>query len=695
MKTIRIILFLISIVAFIKPVDAQIKSANKMFNFYRYAEAIPLYKKAIDKEKAPELRLVASTRLADCYRFTNNTEMACEWYEKVTQYENADPINHLYYGQALQSKGEYEKARAAFLRYNQMVPADPRGNLLAASCTLPAKWDSLPGQFEVKNMVSLNSKWSDFAPVYYKEGIVFTSERSGNLLENTTYGWTKNNYFDMYYAKLQHPQDPFGEVNDINSFSQNINKSYHDASATFSKDFSTVYFTRSFNDKTVEKDHMKTHLLKIYSSQIKGNSWWAAVPFFLNSENYSVTHPSLSADGKTIYFSSDMPGGFGAFDIWYCTLENDKWSQPVNAGPEVNTFGNEAFPFVMNDSTLYFASNGLPGYGGLDVFVSTKKEGKWHTPCNLKKPVNSSYDDFSLVLNVSDSSGYFSSNRPGGLGSDDIYACKRLPVVPAVKPELPVALPVILPAPEPYFVSGYVKDKISLLPVQGASVYLLNTNTGLVKMLSTNDEGFYKSNVSKQDSYVIKATKLNYLPDCLNLPKDLSDTAKLFAIPHDLMLDKLEVNKIFKLDNIYYDLNKWDIRPEAALELDKLVKIMKESTISVELGSHTDSRGSATYNESLSQKRADAAIKYITQKGIEKERISAKGYGERQLVNKCADGVNCTAEEHQANRRTEFRITSVAPAKPINNPGSIILKDGDEIERKLLPSDFFENCIEK
>lgn len=701
MKTIRIILILISFVAFSLAAAAQIKSANKMFSLYRYAEAIPLYIKAIEKEKAPELRLEATTRLADCYRFTNNVEKASEWYEKVVQAENIDPVNYLYYGQALQSKGQYENAKAAFLKYSHLVPADSRGSLLAASCEMPRKWENIPEEFEIKNIISINSKWSDFGPAYYKEGIVFTSDRMENLLESSTYGWTNNNYLDMYFVKQLNPQDPFGQLSEVTAFSKNLNKPYHDASATFSKDFSTIYFTRSFNDKTVEKDHIKTHLLKIFYAQAKGSGWSEEKPFFLNSEYYSVAHPSLSADGKTIFFSSDMPGGFGAFDIWSCKWEDDKWSAPVNAGKEINTFGNEAFPFVLNDSTLYFASNGLPGYGGLDVFVTTKKDGKWQMPRNLKKPVNSSYDDFSLVMDTSDLHGFFSSNRPGGLGSDDIYACNRLPVTPDVKTEKPADITVTPVAiahtpltPEPYFVSGFVKDKNSMLPVQGASVYLLNIKTGLVKVLVTNNEGYYKSALNKGERYVVKAVKLNYLPDCLNLMPELSDTADSLKAPYDLMLDKLDVGKIFNLQ-IYYDVAKWYIRTDAKQELDKLVKIMKESNISVELGSHTDSRGSAVYNEALSQKRAEEAVNYIIQNGIDKSRITAKGYGERKLVNKCADGVNCTPEEHQANRRTEFKITSVMSeanqkANQISN-----LKAGDEIDRSAFTPDFFENCTLK
>ena len=691
MKTIRIIFISLCMVAFLQPANAQLHSANKMFSLYRYSEAIPLYMKVVAKESDPALLREASARLADCYRLTNDVDKAAEWYSKVVQSASIDPLNYLYLGQALQGKGEYEKARMAFLEYSRLVPADPRGQMFANACNLPGQWDSLPEAFEIKNLASLNSKWSDFSPINYKDGIIFTSDRKENLLESPVYGWTNHDYHDMYFAKKDNPDDPLGSTQKPNPISKNINRTYHDASPAFSADYAVMYFTRSYNDKAAEKDQIKTHMLKVFSAGNKGNGWTNEKHFFLNSDSYSVAHPSLTADGKTIFFSSDMPGGFGAFDIWYCTWQTDKWSDPVNAGQDVNTSGNEAFPFALNDSILYFASNGLPGYGGMDVFVATKMNGQWQTPQNLKRPVNSSYDDFSFVANPENTKGFFSSNRPGGLGSDDIYAFNCLPVVPETKPVVE-SKPVIIPVPEPLTVSGYVKDKNSMAPVEGATVYMLNNKTGVVKLLVTNSDGLFKSIIEPDASYVIKATKLNYLSDCLPFLQLDADKVRSQVIPRDLLLDKLEVNRVIKLENIYYDLDKSFIRPDAAIELDKVVKTMKETTISIELGSHTDSRGSDAYNEALSQRRADAAVKYIIQHGVSKDRITAKGYGERKLVNKCANGVNCTPEEHQANRRTEIRITSVSNEMPDNAVTKPGFNDGDEVDRKQLPADFFDNC---
>jgi len=690
MKTIRILLIIITMVAFIPLSHAQLNNANTLYHLYRYAEAIPFYTRAAEKEKNPKRKAEAITRLADCYRFTNNVERASEWYAKAIQLKNVDPINYLYYGQALQSNGSYENAKTAFITYSQMVPEDPRGSAYAASCDLPKIWRSTSPEFEIKNMTSLNSKWSDFGPAYFKDGLIFTSDRREDYLKKTAYGWTKFSYLDMYFSKQDNPENPFSDTKEVNAFSKNFNQPYNDGPAAFSSDYSTIYLTRSYNDRTVKKDHIKNHLLKIFYAKTNGKNWSDEKPFFLNSKYYSVAHPSISPDGKTIYFSSDMPGGFGASDIWFCTGQNDKWSTPKNLGAEVNTFGNEVFPFILNDSTLYFSSNGLPGYGGLDVFVTMKNDGSWQTPINIKKPVNSSYDDFSFILDASDTHGFFSSNRPDpyGLGSDDIYACIRLAVIPESKR-------VNTPRPKSFFVSGYVKDLNSLLPITEATVYLLNTKTGKVKVLRTNDEGFYKSAMDKGGSYVAKATQLNYLPECLSFSPPAANQAMLLKAPYDLLLDKFEVNKVYKLENIFFDPDKWYIRPDAEPALDKLVKIMMENPISVELGSHTDCIGTYLDNDILSQKRAESAVNYIIQKGIGRDRITAKGYGERKLINRCADGVKCTPAEHQANRRTEFKITAVSPVMPQNNLKTASYKEGAEIDRGLLAPDFFDICTDE
>ena len=693
MKTIRAILILFAMMVFLPAIHAQLDKANKKFLYYRFAEAIPLYIKAAEKEKDPSLRSEAFSRLADCYRFTNRTEMAREWYAKAIQFGNIDPINYLYYGQALKSTGNYAKAKAAFIKYSKLVPEDLRGNEFAASCDLPKKWDSIGPAFEIKNMTALNSIYADFGPTYCKGGIIFTSDRRINFLEDFTYSWTNNNYLDLYFAGQDNPENAFGNVKAVKSYTKDLNKVYHDGPATFSSDFKLIYLTRSYNDRTVKKSNIKNHLLKIFYAKTDGKDWSDEKPFYLNSENYSVAHPSLSADGKTIYFSSDMPGGFGGSDIWCCNWDGNKWGPAQNLGKEVNTTGSEVFPFIQDDATLYFASNGLPGFGGLDVFVTKKINGSWRQPANLQKPVNSSHDDFSFMLDTSGDHGFFSSNRPGGVGSDDIYASRRLPAIPEI-PVIPAAKPLVIRELQPFFISGLVKDKNPLLPFVGATVYLLNTKTGLVKVLNTNAEGMYEATADRAGSYVAKAVKQGYIPDCLSLLTNANDSTTLMKAPGDLMLDKLVVNRVYKLSDIYYDYDKWYIRNDAKPELDNLAQLMKENLISIELGSHTDARGSYKYNMTLSQKRAQSVVDYLVQQGIAPSRLKAVGYGETRLANRCADGVTCTEAEHQTNRRTMFTVTSLQPRDSTARSDVMQFNVGDEVPIDLFDKNFFVSCTQ-
>ena len=364
-----------------------------------------------------------------------------------------------------------------------------------------------------------------------------------------------------------------------------------------------------------------------------------------------------------------------------------KWSSPVSLGPELNTFGNEVFPFFANDSTLFFSSDGHPGYGGLDIYETKLVHGKWTTPWNLKLPVNSPYDDFSIIFSKNLTDGFFSSNRPDGNGSDDIYVFrnyKRTPVVEAnpVIPEKIIAK-----------ISGYLKDKKTLAPLDSATVFILNLTTGEVLVSKTDAKGYFEAPADKDVQYIVKGMKPNFFGNCMSFSFSDEKNPMDNQVPRDLMLDKYALNQVFKIENIYYDLNKWLVREDAKPSLDKLVRILKQNPITVELGSHTDCRASSAYNNNLSQKRAESAVNYLIEKGIDPKRLTYKGYGETQLINKCADGVPCTDAEHQANRRTEFKVTSInASVAPV----SIDLesfKTGDKIPVEKLGPDFFKDCM--
>lgn len=684
MKNIRIALATLLFISGLQGYS-QLNKANRQFKLYRYATAIPLYQKAV-RNSDPEKNREATVKLADCYRFVNNAEEAATWYRKATELSNPDPVHYFYLGQALRTIGDYKQAREAFLKYSNLVPNDPRGGMYAEFSAQHATWEKQPSSAEVRNCESLNSEYSDFGPAFYKDGIVFTSDRNPGLMDSPRYEWTDFGYLDLYFAEPRNYKDFWRGTSIPSSMSKSFNQSFHDGPAFFSGE--EIYLTRTVTGKSKKpEDGIKTNVFQIYySDKSSGNSSYKAFPY--NGNAYSAGHPAVSSDRKRMVFASDMPGSLGLSDLFVSEFDNGEWSKPINLGELINTTGNEVFPLLVNDTLLFYASEGLPGYGGLDLYVSGYKDGKWSKPENLLAPVNSSYDDFSMAVSNDLTYGFFSSNRPGGKGNDDIYAFRNARFFP-VKEDPSVLLTI----QDNLIINGMVKDKTGGQPLV-APVYVLNTKTNKVLVLSTDINGQYSFPVEKGGLYMVKAMKPEYIEDCLSLriPEDINGSINVS--PRDLMLDKLEVDKVFNVENIYYDLNKWFIRDDAKPALDNLVDIMKKYPITAELSSHTDCRASDSYNNELSQKRAEAAVRYIILQGVESVRISAKGYGESRLVNRCVDGVDCSEAEHQANRRTEFRILSIEQATKQKDGGIPGFKTGDELDINLFDPGFFLNCNE-
>jgi len=632
--------------------QAQINQADKLFKSFSYSMAIPQYLKVAQKAGDPDQNY-AIVKLADCYRLVNDQLNAKAWYARAVKLPNIESINWFYYGEALRCAQEYDMAKEAYLTYAKLNPDDKRGKAYAGFCDKIPVLNEIPAAFEIKNVQVLNSERSDFGPAFYSDGIIFVSDRRQNFMDNKKYEWTSFNYLDLFFATPRYLDEFFQEMNEPKAFTGKFNQTYHDGPAAFAKRDSLIYFTRTDNEKVKkDSDNFRTERLKIFWSAYNG-SWSKTEAFFMNSDEYSVGHPVLTPDGNTIYFVSDMPGGLGGTDIYKCKWQGGQWGQPENLGAEVNSFGDEMFP-AINGNTLYFSSNGIAGFGGLDLFMSSIVNDKWTKAENLGMPINSSFDDFAMVLDARGKKGFFSSNRPGGKGSDDIYACRVL--------ERPKKEPEVKPDTLKAVISGLVKDKQTLNPMPGSTVFLLNTLTGKVRVLKADANGMFRDTITKGVFYVAKAMENNYLSDCINFKIDPSDTSHRLLTPRDLLLDRLELNKIFAVNNydietIYYDFDKWFIRPDAEKELDKLVQVMRENPVNIELGSHTDCRGTSNYNNELSQKRAESAVRYIVQQGISASRITAMGYGESQLINQCSDGVPCSPAEHQANRRTEFKVT--------------------------------------
>ncbi len=679
------IIFAVLFMAFSLQVFPQIKRANRNYELFRYSKAIPLYKKAA-QSKNEKVSKEATVKLADCYRFINDVNETRSWYLRATGFKDTDPINYYYLGQALRSLEKYDEARQAFLKFAELSPSDTRGQIYADYCLNINEWKDLLPSAEVKNATPLNSKYSDFGPAFYKNGIVLASDRQLSLLESRPYYWTNFSYLDLYYSEPKFYQDYWSEMSEPSSLSQKFNQTYHDGPAYFVDD-SKIYLTRTTMEKVKkgEKD-IRTHVLKIYYAKL-GDGKVDYKDFTYNSDKFSNGHPTVYSDQKTMIFVSDRPGGLGGSDLYKSVFDGGSWSTPENLGDQVNSFGNEVFPHLVNDTLLYFASDGLPGYGGLDLYVSKMVEGKWSAPQNLKAPINSSYDDFGIAVSKDLTSGFFSSDRPNGQGSDDIYAFRK--ATQPIKKDIQ-GLPLFA---DKLQISGYVKDKTNKSPLPGAKVFMLNTKTNKVKVLETNSDGYFSTPVEKGVLYVTKAAKPDYLTDCLNFRISPTDTAQNQITPRDLLPDKLEINKIFLIENIYYDLDKWYIREDAKPPLDNLVRILKQYPISIELSSHTDSRASNEYNDELSQKRAESAVRYIVLQGIDPSRMVAKGYGETRLVNRCSDGVECTEPEHQANRRTEFRILSFDKPEVDKQFNPDVFKAGEEIDVYLFDPEFFHNCF--
>jgi len=619
--------------------------------------------------------------LAECYRLQRDILNAKAYYAQAVALPDAKPESFYYYAQALQATGNYAKAREMFLKYAEMNPPDPRGKLFAAHCdSVLGPWKAKTPLFEVKLAEGINTSQSDFGPAFYDGNLIFASDFATNTGEGKQYGWTGRGYLNIMKAKPQTAGDFWANMEKPSEFGGKFNQPYHDGPAAFSADGNSMYFTRSFYGKAKREGIYKTNLLKIYYAEKTGGEWGEIMPFFLNSKEYSVGHPTLSADGQTLYFASDMPGGLGETDIWMCKRQGDAWGPAVNLGKTVNTSEKEMFPTMRNDGVLFFASAGHPGYGALDIFKTRNENGSWTTSENLHPPVNGSFDDFAIAFAPGDKNGFFSSNRPEGTGSDDIYAFR------AAEPVL------ILPA----YITGVVKDKTNMQPLAGATVFLYNPSTGNVKVLKTDAQGVYKTLIDNPADYIVKAMMPNYIADCSPFTISKLEPGTTSNAPRDLMLDKLTVNKTIAIENIYYDFDKYNIRADAKPELDKLVRILNENPVNGERGAHTDCRGSFAYNDKLSQNRAESAIKYIISAGIDKSRITAKGYGEHQLTNKCSDGVDCTPAEHQANRRTEFKVTGLTMPEITPDqfdPG--IYFEGQELYSKMLPADFFKNCLAK
>ncbi|MHC2991781.1 hypothetical protein OB13_09360 [Pontibacter sp. HJ8] len=630
----------------------ELRKANKHYEKYEFALALEQYQKAAAKRK-PDL--LTAERIADSYRLTRRTVEAEKWYAQVVAMPGRDPRNIYQYAEALRSNGKYEEAKAQFMLWADEVPdMEERAQAYMEACDKAMSWMAQLPVAEVQQLKGLNAKgFSDFSPASFGPNIIFTSDRGEGSGAANTYGWTGRPYLQLYVAS----KDNQGNWGAPSALSEMINEQYHNATASADEQSKVLYFTRTHlvqkrNHGNVDptswvenpgqaKEYINR--LEIFTAQKRGTAWADIKPFTYNNvAEYSVGHPALSPDGKIMYFVSDMPGGVGETDIYYSMRQaDDSWGEPVNAGILINTAGRESFPYIDKSGKLFFSSDGHAGMGGLDIFSAEGKHAAWTAVKNMGFPVNSSKNDYGIMFHEDGETGLISSNRDAADGTDDIFSFKILqkPVVLAVttlerkQNEKKRTVQVVLP-------------QVQLV----ISQQNLNDTTTVM----TNRKGQYFMDGRKGNSYSLQGTKQGYLNQNtqVTVPTTAGDTVQVA-----LVFDRDEKDVAIVLENIYYDLDKWDIRPDAARELDKLAEVLKANpTVKMELSSHTDSRESLKYNQLLSERRAQAAVDYLISRGIASSRLTAKGYGKTRLVNSCTDGVQCPEEEHQQNRRTEFRI---------------------------------------
>ena len=613
-------------------------------------------------------------KVAQCYDYANKTKEAAEWYKKYYDITK-EPAYFYHHINKLKATNDYAKCEEEL---KDFIKQHPTEKLKAAfeiqQCENAEEWLQTGSKmYVVKKIDSVNTFRNEYAPVgYEKNKLVFTSDRSAATGDDK-YGWTGEKFTDLFVSELIN-----GKFQRPRKFSQIINTPAHEGTCTFTKNFNAVIFTRCGSPYNTD-DYCQ---LLISEKQADGEWTEGSKLLLFGTEDtlQNVGQPFLTEDGKSLYFSSDAAGGLGGKDLYVCTKTSNGWGKPRNLGGTVNSSGDDVFPYVRKDGTLFFSSNGHGGMGGLDVFYCNKNGTRYSQPFNLKSPINTGADDFGFSFvqynekGINDTLmgwGYLSSPRVGGRGGDDIYKFE-------LKKEKVYT----------YWLSGVVNENkyedpkdskskvVDTIPVAGAIVQLfeINKTTGMQHLLdadSTSSNGSYAFQIEKDKQYKVLISKKNYFnkSDAVS-SKNISnpnDDAKIYVYKN-LKLEPIIKNKMIEIPNIFYDLDKWNIRTDAAAVLDSLVvPLMEENpTLKFELGSHTDSRGNDEYNMTLSQKRADAVVEYLIQKGINAERLVAKGYGETQIINRCTNGVDCTEEEHQQNRRTTFRVLDEAKTEESN-----------------------------
>jgi len=608
--------------------SSLVKKADKYYNRLQYVKAAKTYEKIVANDQADDH---VYENLADAYYQIFDTKNAEKYYAILAD-KTDDPEVYYRYAQMLKANGKYEESIPWMKKFAQMRPADHRAiSFREHPNYLPKILERGKGKFVVNELPNINTEYSDFGAKPLGDKLYFVSARDTG---NKEYGWDEQPFLDIYQADYVN-----GIVSNIEKVPGKVNTKYHDGPFCFSPDGKTMYFTRdNYHKREYKTDSLGISRLKLFSAQLVNGEWVHVKELPFNSDNYSVGHPAMSPDGKKLYFSSDMPGGMGQSDLYVVDVKPDgEFGEPVNLGPNINNEGRENFPFISKKGDLYFSSNGHLGLGGLDVFVCKNVDGKFSRPRNLGVPLNSGKDDFAIYIDDDTKGGFISSNRNAArIGDDNIYIIKN------VKPVCDV------------LISTTVIDAKTQKPMAQASVTLTDEEGNPIKTKLTDDEGHVDFLIECNQNVVVEARAEEYENNKQSIAATYDDEVGVRITINPI--EKIITVRELDINPIYFDFDKWNIRSDAAFELDKIVEALKKyPELKIHIVSHTDSRGSEKYNLELSEKRAKSTMEYIISKGIDASRLTAEGKGESEPAVQCHP---CSKEQHQLNRRSEFLIVN-------------------------------------
>lgn len=627
--------------------EKELEKANEMYKNFSYVDAIKIYERIAQKGFVNQEMLES---LGNAYYYNAEYKKALPWYEQLFQEGKykVKPEYYYRYAQTLKSVGDYTEANKMMAKFVELTNAnDTRAALFEENKDYQTVIKNNSGRFQLNN-ASINTENSEYGTALYGDKIVFAGATDARKAKRGVSQWTGESFYDLYEA--EHFDQKLGSRK---PFSSSVNTQFNESTPVFTKDGNTMYFTRNnYVNRKLGTDIENTILLKILrATKDKNGNWGDIVEVPFNSDQYNVAHPALSSDEKYLYFASDMPGTFGSSDIFRVEILGDnQYGTPENLGNIINTAGRESFPYISKENVLYYSSDGIPGLGGLDIFAAKfNADGSTSKPVNIGMPGNSADDDFCFVFNSDNKIGFLTSNRPGGKGKDDIYSFHEdKPLLFSCQKNI----------------KGIVKDAKTKAIIANAKVILSDKVMKEVgKDQSKTDGTFTFEKVNCNDShYYLRGEKEKYETAEVNVTVGKDEVVyEILLNPRQVAIKKgMDLAKVFEIKEIKFDYNKANIRPDAAVELTKIVEVMREyPKMKIDIRSHTDSRGADSYNLKLSDRRAKATLEWIVKQGIDKKRLKAKGYGETRLVNGCSNGVPCTEEEHQENRRSEFIVVAM------------------------------------